>query len=280
FIALIDSTKRDYTDAISLQQQALSIDADVFGKDSEPVAHDLTPLAMWLEGNKQQTDAEANFKKAAQVMEKALGSDNTTAANSYVTLAQYYIRQRRLLDAEKPYEKAIEICEKAGRFGSCMEITQKLADLFAKEGKSKEIESLYQKEIAREEKSLGAESATLSTTITTVAELLIDQKRYAEAEPYLRRALSIQRKEMGEDHMITAQTTYELAICLSRQNKCQDAEPMFKTAASVFMHSRQKSVVPDILMDYAECLDRTGRKAEANAVRSQAKAIAAQLGNG
>lgn len=208
------------------------------------------------------------------VTEKAVGKSDVRLAQALEGLGGYYLKHQRVQDAVPAIKRALDIYDKAGKDRPAKEMTFKLADLYGKQGKSKEVEQLYQQEIAREEKDLGADSTTLSVTLSSVAEMYTNQGHCAQAEPLLRRALSIQRKAMGSDSAITAVTCYNLAACLAREGKYSDADPMYKEAIRVLSNSRHKNELGEIMSDYANCLARLGRKADAASMRAQAKAQA------
>jgi tetratricopeptide (TPR) repeat protein len=270
--ALVASMKQDYKGAIDLQKRAQAVNTKQYGANSTEVAYDLAHLSLWYEASKQPADAEAALKQSVEVTEKAVGKDDVRLAQALEGLGGFYLKHQRVKDAEPAMKRALDIYAKAGKDRAAKEMTAKLADLYSKEGKSKEVEQLYQQEIAREEKDLGADSTTLSVTLSSVAELYMNQGHCSQAEPLLRRALSIQRAAMGQDSAITAVTSFNLAACLAREGKYSDADPMYKEAIRVLSNSRHKDELGEIMSEYASCLAHLGRKADAARLRAQRQA--------
>lgn len=271
FCALVSSARGDHSRAIRLQERALKMNEKLNGHNSENVAYDLAHLAMWYEANKQKQDSEETLKRSIEVKQNLYGSQSAPVAASLCTLADFYLRQKRFADAVASLNKAIKFYEASDRYGAAMQTTNKLVEFYKTQNRQSDIEKLYQQEIARQEKSLGSYSLALATTLLTLAEHYTDRQKYAQAEPVLRRALAIQRMTIGDDRSLTAETTYNLAVTLTNEGKWGEAEPMFKKAIAVLSRSKQRQVVPAMMGDYADCLEKLGKRSSATQMRAAAK---------
>jgi tetratricopeptide (TPR) repeat protein len=270
YMALVASMRKDYKGAIDLQKRAQSVNTKVYGGNSKQVSYDLQHLSLWYEANKQPADADAAYKQSVDVMEKAVGKDDPALAKVLCGLAEYDMKRNRIADATVAYKRALDIFAKIGSTGEEIPTFNKLLKIEEQQNKSAEIDKLCQEEIDNESKQLGGDSSTLSMTLCTVGDMYMEHGHAGQAEPLYRRAVSIQRTVMGEDHPITASTSYSLALALCKEGKYYDADPLFKLAIRVLSKTKQREVVPGIMQDYADCLTRLGRRAEAANMKAQA----------
>jgi len=80
-----------------------------------------------------------------------------------------------------------------------------LLDLYRSEGRLKDAESLLQRVLEIQEKSLGERHRVVIQTLTTLAGIYEeegknDQVKYAQALPLYERALALQQVNLGPDH--------------------------------------------------------------------------------
>jgi len=99
-----------------------------------------------------------------------------------------------------------------------------LAELFGKEGKYTEAQTLFNQALEGRRRVLGPDHSATIDTLGAIGELRLQQRQYSEAERLLREALSGQNK-MGESW-----TKYKYQALLGRslagQGKYGEAEPL------------------------------------------------------
>jgi tetratricopeptide (TPR) repeat protein len=99
-----------------------------------------------------------------------------------------------------------------------------LAELFGKEGKYTEAQTLFNQALEGRRRVLGPDHSATTDTPGAIGELRLQQKQYSEAERLLREAVSGQNK-MGESW-----TKYKYQALLGRslagQRKYGEAEPL------------------------------------------------------
>jgi len=90
----------------------------------------------------------------------------------------------------------------------------------------------------------------------TLAQMMLEQRRFEQAADYARRSLAADRDR--------AMSHFVLGAVARAQGRCADAVPAFRAAAEA--RSRQvRLVVPGLHAGLADCLARLGREAEAEA---------------
>ena len=71
-----------------------------------------------------------------------------------------------------------------------------LAKLYRSQGRYDDVEPLFERSLAINEKALGPEHPSVASTMNKLAALYRDQDRYAEAEPLYKRTISIREKAL------------------------------------------------------------------------------------
>jgi esterase/lipase superfamily enzyme/tetratricopeptide (TPR) repeat protein len=88
-------------------------------------------------------------------------------------------------------------------------------------GKTDAAIAVAKRALALTERRYGRDHVATAAALTTLAELLIETKRYADAEPLLKRALAISEK--GKDNKATAQALHKLGKLYERQGRKKEA---------------------------------------------------------
>jgi len=76
-----------------------------------------------------------------------------------------------------------------------------------------EVEPLYRRALAIDEKSFGPDHPTVAIRFNNLAWLLRDSNRLVEAEPLMRRALRIVRRATGQTIRMSPSTSITLRHC-------------------------------------------------------------------
>ena len=145
----------------------------------------------------------------------------------------------------------------------------------AQQGRYKEAEGLFNRELAILEKVKGPDSEDYSTVLNNMAELYTRQARYTEAEALARRSLAIREKVLGANNPGTAVTVNNLANILQARGQLAEAEPLYKRALAITEKARGPAH-PDVaamLNNLGELYNAMGRIAEAEPIFKRALAI-------
>jgi CHAT domain-containing protein/tetratricopeptide (TPR) repeat protein len=201
-------------EAESLQQRVVEIHRQTLGPEDPQTATSLSNLGnvYYLQG--RFAEAEKIHRQVLAIREKVLGPDHPDTATSLNNLANVLFEQGKDERASLSEQRA------RARTG---ERVQALS----------EIESLYRRALAIQEKKLGPDHPALATTLNNLSAMLDQQGRHAEAEPLQRRALAIQEKALGPLHPDTAATLTTLAVLLDRQGKIVEAERTYVRAVEI-----------------------------------------------
>ncbi len=81
----------------------------------------------------------------------------------------------------------------------------------------------------------------LATSLDSLGEVYLHQRRYAEAEPLHKRALAIREKALGPEHPDFAESLNNLAELYHDQGRYADAEPLYQRALAI----REKALGPE-----------------------------------
>jgi len=100
-------------------------------------------------------------------------------------------------------------------------------------GKHAEATAAAQTALRLTERRYGPYHARTATALTTLAELLIAQKRFADAEPLLKRALAIREKSKSSTDAEIAEAVDNLAELYAKQGREADAAPLRKRSAAL-----------------------------------------------
>jgi CHAT domain-containing protein/tetratricopeptide (TPR) repeat protein len=204
-------SRGDYGQAETLHDRVVAIYERTLGP-----AHPLTATGLSNLGNVRYlqgkfAEAEAVHRRALAIREKVLGPEHPDTATSLNNLANVLFEQGKDVRASAAEQRARE------RIGQRVQSVS-------------EVEGLYRRALAIQERSLGAEHPAIANTLNNLAAMLDQQGKSAEAEPLQRRALAILEKALGPLHPDTAATLTTLAVSLDRQGRIVDSEQVYLRA--------------------------------------------------
>ncbi len=143
------------------------------------------------------------------------------------------------------------------------------------QGHNAEAETLYQRALAIDEKTLGPQHPSVALVLRNLANLSREQDHYTEAEGLFRRALAINETALGSSHPETVATLNNLAGLYVFEGKHRDAEALYQRGLAAW----QKAFGPDnpdianFLQNLAFVDEAQGKHAEAEAGFQRALAI-------
>ncbi len=110
-------------------------------------------------------------------------------------------------------------------------------------GRSADVEPLYKRAIAIDEKVLGPEHAGLATDLNNLAGLYHAQGKYAEAEALYQRSLTIREKTLGPEHPDVAKGLENYAALLRRTGRTDEANDLDARAKAIrAKHARDNPI--------------------------------------
>jgi len=94
-------------------------------------------------------------------------------------------------------------------------------------------EPLLRRALRTEENTLGPEHLQLTSTLTDLALLYTEEKKFAMAEPLLKRALTIEENALGVNHPNLAATLNRLSLVYIKDGRYSHAEPLLTRAVAL-----------------------------------------------
>jgi tetratricopeptide (TPR) repeat protein len=181
------------------------LQAQTASKNDTQALEGLMSLAYKYEKEKNYSQAAATINQAIAWIEKHEEIDDPIDLPSVLDkLGQVLEKQGRKTEAEKVYLRAIDVELNAasakrpdlpttsGAFGLC--------NLYRTQGRLREMEPIFSRILATQERLLGPRHTDVASTMLALAEVYSDQEKFFEARPLFERALAIQEKNMGPDH--------------------------------------------------------------------------------
>ncbi len=204
-------SRGEYGQAETLHDRVLAIYTSTLGPE-----HPLTTTGLSNLGNVRYlqgkfAEAEVAHRRALTIREKVLGRDHPDTATSLNNLANVIFEQGK--DARS------SLSEQRARSRSGQRV-QSLS----------EVEGMYRRAMAIQERSLGPDHPALANTLNNLAAMLDQQGNSSESEPLQRRSLAILEKSLGPLHPDTAATLTTLAVSLDRQGKIVESERAYLRA--------------------------------------------------
>ena len=234
----------------------------------------------------QYQEAETLHHQVLAIHEKALGPEHATTATSLSNLGNVLYLQGKHEEAEKIYRRALQLREKVlGRehpdvatslnnlanviqeLGKDRQVTASEAIARARVGTGAgaitEVEGMYRRALAIQEKALGPEHPATANTRNNLGVFLSLRGDFAQAETLHRAALVTMEKVFGAQHPDTAAVLTSLSFALDRQGKLADAESSYRRAIEI---SRNAGNPRNLLINASRLgsmLARRGRNREA-----------------
>ena len=198
----------------------------------------------------QYQEAETLQARVVAIHQRTLGAENPQTLTSQSNLGNVLFLQGKVAAAETLHRKVLAAREKV--LGPAHPDTatslNNLANTLQQQDKdtqlspsaqraarapgaiASEVESLYRRAVAIQERALGPDHPALANTLANLGTLLDQRGKYSESEPLQRRAVDIFEKTLGPLHPDTAASLTTLALSLDRQGKLVDAEATYLKA--------------------------------------------------
>ena len=203
-----------YEEAETLQHQVLAIHEKTLGPMSPITANSMSNLGRVLDLQGKYVEAEKMYRQSLAVREKVLGRDHPDVATNLNNLAKV------MQDLGKDQSIGVSEARARARAGAAV-------------GGLTEIENMYRRALAIQDRSLGREHPSTALTLSNLGGLLAGRGDFAQAEQMQRAALSTMEKVFGEQHPDTAAVLTSLALALDNQGKLVESEATYKRAIEI-----------------------------------------------
>ncbi|HYD56326.1 MAG TPA: tetratricopeptide repeat protein [Burkholderiales bacterium] len=233
-----------FGEAETLHHQVLAIHEKTLGPDHPTTATSLSNLGRVFDLQGKYADAEAVYRRSLDVRERVLGRDHPDVATVLNNLAKV------LQELGKDQQLSVSEARARARVGATV-------------GAATEIESMYRRALAIQDKALGREHPSTALTLNNLGGLLALRGDFGQAEQMQRSALGTMEKVFGEQHPDTAAVLTSLSLALDRQGKIAEAEASFQRAVEI---SRKTANPRNLLINAANLgfsLAKRGRYREA-----------------
>ena len=258
-----------YEEAISVTNQVLAIEREVFGESHEEVVGTLIFLAGLYEQLDQLPDAEKLLREILDIQTKQFGKDHwmvidarlnlaKTRLLSKLTLAEreelrraYGLEQEIIkLFRQSKYEQAVSVAMESARkfrkflgeshpdYAKSLNI---LAVIYKSMGKYVKAEQVYRKAVVILERTLGKAHPDYATSLNNLAVLNKSMGDYTEAERLYREALSIREKTLGKSHPDYARSLIDLGVLYRSMGNYVKAEQLLREAMAIIEKTLDKS---------------------------------------
>jgi CHAT domain-containing protein/Flp pilus assembly protein TadD len=233
-----------YEEAETLHHQVLAIHEKTLGPMHPTTANSMSNLGRVLDLQGKYAEAEKMYRQSLAVREKVLGRDHPDVATNLNNLAKV------MQDLGKDQSISVSEARARARTGAAV-------------GALTEIETMYRRALAIQDRSLGREHPSTALTLNNLGGLFAVRGDFAQAEQMQRAALGTMEKVFGEQHPDTAAVLTSLALALDNQGKIVEAEATYRRAIEI---SRKSGNPRSLLINAANlgyALAKRGRYREA-----------------
>jgi tetratricopeptide (TPR) repeat protein/tRNA A-37 threonylcarbamoyl transferase component Bud32 len=187
-LAQVLAHEGEYTEAESLQRQALEMQKKFLGEENLEIAVSLNRLAFMLMAQRKYDEAEASVRRALAMGRKLLGNENPWVAGFLSGLTEILAERGSLAEAEDVGRQALEMGKE--QFGqdhpAVADTLHDLGTLMSREGRYVEAEQSHRQALAIRQKRLDSSHPRVTLSMQALAWVLHRQGRYAEAESLYR----------------------------------------------------------------------------------------------
>jgi eukaryotic-like serine/threonine-protein kinase len=219
----------EYDKAKPFLEKALSINENIYGKESEQTAQSLHDLALYHDWAGDLKAADSLYEKSVNMFRKVLQEPTkrfADALNDYaitkMNFGQYEI-------AEKLYTEAIDIAlsEYGEKNRNTAVMMNNLALNYTDAGNLDKAEEYHKKSLAINIELLGENRPEVGTSYNNLAYLYMLKEEYKLAEEYLEKSYNLKLNLKGEDHSDVGLALNNLGVINIRMDNYQVAETYF-----------------------------------------------------
>jgi CHAT domain-containing protein/Tfp pilus assembly protein PilF len=210
-----DAARRgQFGEAETLHHQVVAVHERTLGAEHPTTATSLSNLGRVLDLQGKYEEAEKVYRRVLAVREKVLGAEHPDVANALNNLGKV------LQELGKDQQLSVSESRARARAGAVL-------------GVATEIEGMYRRALAIQDKMLGRDHPSTALTLNNLGGVLAFRGDFAQAEQMQRAALATMEKVFGEQHPDTAAVLTSLSLALDRQGKSLEAETSFQRAVEI-----------------------------------------------
>lgn len=283
-------------EAEPLCKQILEIFKVTRGPEHPDVGVTANNLAMLYKSLGRYAEAEPLYQLALDILTKSLGVDHPDVMNLRVNYSEMLRKSGKTAEADELVSGSVSSgmakLTRSGQFAT-VDIDSQLhlkpidvhspnknktwdqyrvsADRAFSEGDYAGAETMWLAALKRAE-AFGEADPRLCVTLECLAEVLFKQAKYAEAEAPCLRVYGIYEKMMGKSHPDVGIVANNLAMINHARKDFAGAEKYYKQALPIRSKALGGShpAVLNLIFNYTHLLTTTGRKAEAEKLKSYA----------
>lgn len=245
-----DETRKKETE--QLFHDALSIQEEKYGKNSNQLITGLNAYSSYLVSAKRFADADALLQRALKISRQK-GESSPEFADELIELAYCAQQQGDHTKAIHALEKALDI-RTLHKSNDTAEILEDLGKNYTEQGKNLEAEPFLRNALAHYRNQKGVSPRTLINAIEELALNLHELQKYSEAESLLRESLELTEKHYPPNHIEIGIALHNLSRCLRAEGKYAEAEELLNRALAI---KRAQTKLDEI--DYAASLRNMAR---------------------
>jgi tetratricopeptide (TPR) repeat protein len=179
------------------------------------------------------SEAEKLYESALNTRMKLLGHDSAEVAETLQDQQDMLRQQGRFAEGEKVSREALALRQKL--FGPndprVFDSIFALAQMLAAKGSYDEAMQRYEEALAFSERISGPDSLEVATVLTTMADVIENQKGdFARAEELLQRSLDIRRRRLEPNDLRIDEAVGNLGALRYLQGRYEDAEKLYRQA--------------------------------------------------
>lgn len=264
-IARVYASLDEHRKAISLREQALDIQRDVYGETSEPVQASLQMLANEYLNLNNYERAERYSNEHLAVARQLYGEEEPRLGEAEAAAAEVASSLGEFEAAKALFESGI-VRMRHDRAGSSQPLTNALialADLNQYDDSQKAAELLAEAQALVEE-FFGSDSLSMALVRSQLATLLSATEQYEAAEKEFNAAIPIYELKLGLNHGSTLSAVNNLAILYNRMGQYGKAERIYRQVLERYMekYGAEHRTVGDSYQNLATAITRAGRYTE------------------
>lgn len=264
-VAAVYASLDQHEKAIRLQEDALEIQRDLYGPNSEEVFDSLKLLA---EGFRKMGDYESAASLSAELLataEAAFGHDHPSWGEAKAVSAEMAFSLGHLEEAEAELQEAVANLRRAPD-DYAQALVRALLLLAALNTWDNNSEAMgYVDEAERVSKRrYGSSSLSLALVLAQRASVHSSAARYAEAEADFKRSIGIYEHRIGREHSATLSTLNNLGILYNRMGRPAQAAELYADVLARYQEKfgEKHRTVADSYQNLATAWTREGRYAD------------------
>jgi tetratricopeptide (TPR) repeat protein len=234
----VQTLQKQYPKAGSSLRQALKLQEDINGPDSDALLDTLLLLASVYHIERKFSDGEPLYRRIIQITEKNRGTDH------------------------------LDIAERLTSLGINLQFQEKYA----------EAEPVFKRALTIQEAHLGKDNPALATNLESLASISDHYKRWKDAEDLERRALALNEKAPTPDFMNIGSNLMQLGWYAEMQNNFADARTFYERAMMASQKApAENNWVYDAAKEHQEMLSKRQANLEAQKAFDANSALNAKI---